>query len=214
MSVLLNSPCISHLFSQLIYDGEHVYLTYFVYAHYLSVFFRRWTINVQCIWAVFSMQCIWALCWRSSPLADDVSSHINSPGISHLSSQFISDGKHLFFDTSHLHVFVYAHYYLLLSVCILQDAQMFLYSWQDVPQSRALCWRSSPLADDVSGHVNSPVISHSFSQLIFDWWWAFILWHISPILFMLSSSICLYIVRCMNGLTLFARRSSYLRFLF
>ena len=35
MSVLLNSPCIAHLFSQLIYDGEHLYLTYFVFARYL-----------------------------------------------------------------------------------------------------------------------------------------------------------------------------------
>ena len=36
----INSTGISHLFSQLIYDGEYLDFTYFVYAHYLSVFCR------------------------------------------------------------------------------------------------------------------------------------------------------------------------------
>ena len=65
------------------------------------------------------------------PLADDISGDVNSPGISHLLSQLISDGEDL-----DLTDFVYAHYYLL-SVCLLQNAQTVSHSWQNVRQGRA-----------------------------------------------------------------------------
>ena len=64
-------------------------------------------------------------------LAEDVSGHINSPGIimSLIFSQLTSDGEHL--DLTH---FAYAHYYLL-SVYLLQDVQTVSHSWQSVRQN-------------------------------------------------------------------------------
>ena len=99
------------------------------------------------------------------PLAHDFTGHINSPGISHLISQltllwwwtFVLWHISPIMTYLTYNYFVYAHYYLL-SVYLLQDVWTVSHSWQDVQQSLALCWHSSPLADDVSGHVNSPGI--------------------------------------------------------
>ena len=126
------------------------------------------------------MDCLILLARRSAKLSSmltfitsiaDISGHVNSPGVSHLFSQLIYDGEHVY-----LTYFVFDRYYLL-SVCLLQNAWTVSHSWQGIQQSRALCWSSSPLADNVSSHVNSPGIS---SQLISDGKHLAILWHISP----------------------------------
>ena len=91
------------------------------------------------------------------PLTDDISGDINSTGISHLFSQLISDDEHLDF----IH-FVYAQCYLL-SIRLLQNVQTISHSWEDVQQSQASFDLHHPLADNVSGHVNSPGTPHLFS---------------------------------------------------
>ena len=119
-----------------IFFWHYYYFTYFAYAHY---YFLLFVFVLQDTWTVsYSWQDVQLSVDVPHPLAYDVSSDVNSPGISHLFSQLIYDGEHL--DLTHI---FYAHYYLL-SVCLLQNVQTVSYSWQDVQQSQALCLCSSP----------------------------------------------------------------------
>ena len=121
------------IFLQLIYDGEHLDLTHFAYAHYylLSVYLvqESHTLGKMFVKAGLSVDV-------HHPLADDVSSDNNSPGLSHLFSQLIYDDEHFFSDI--VTYFAYAHYYLL-SVYLLLDVQTVSHSWQNVQLSRGLC---------------------------------------------------------------------------
>ena len=117
----VNSIGISHLFSQLISDGEHFfwhyyYFTYFAYAHY---YFLLFVFVLQDTWTVsYSWQDVQLSVDVPHPLAYDVSSDINYPGISHLFSQLIYNGEHL--DLAHI---FYAHYRPLLSSLCLPFAE-------------------------------------------------------------------------------------------
>ena len=127
-------------------------VTYFAYAHYylLSVYLLQDEQTVSHSWQ--DVRNSWAFCWRLSSSWGHLWSFQLSWHISLIFSLFICDGEHL--------NLTYAHY--IFSLFILQDAQTVSHSWQDVRQSQVFCWCSSPLADDVSGHVNSPGISHLY----------------------------------------------------
>ena len=130
----INSPGISHLLSQLISDGEHLYLTNFVYAHHYLL-------------SVYLLQDI------HHPLADDVS------GLAHPTYFIARFWWWIFNFWHHVTYFAYAHYYLL-SVYLLQDAQTVSHSWQDISKAELSFDVHHPRADNISGDVNSRDITY------------------------------------------------------
>ena len=92
------------------------------------------------------------------PLADDISSDV-------LLAYFT------YFHSSSLIVYInfISHLFclwpLLSSVCLLQNLWTVSHTLQDIRQSQTLCWRSSPLVDDVSGHTHLTYF-HSSSLMV------------------------------------------------
>ena len=124
----INSPDISCLFSQLIYDGEHLDLTHFVYAHYLSGFcrMRGFLILLEKRSARPSSLLMFIT------LADNISGDVNSPGITYFQSSSLM--VNIYISPSLL---MPMHYYLL-SFCLLQNERTVSRSWQCVQQSQSL----------------------------------------------------------------------------
>ena len=96
-------------------------------------------------------------------------------------------------------IFTFWHYYYLLSVYLLQDAYAVSHSRQDIQQSWALRWLSSPPSWQ---HFQWCQLSwHHFTYF----WWTFIFWHISPILQLLipitNFLICMSLYCRMHGLS-------------
>ena len=100
----------------------------------------------------------WQDCWHSSPQADDVSCHVNSPGLSHLFSQLISDREHLY-----LTHFVYAYYYLLSLSVLCRTHGLSHTLGKLFSKAKLSVDVHHPLADNVSCHVNSPGTPYLFS---------------------------------------------------
>ena len=65
------------------------------------------------------------------------------------------------YSLTYLIYFAYTHYFFLLFICVLQIGKIFNEDQLSVDVHH-------PLAEGVSNHINSPGISHLFSQLISD----------------------------------------------
>ena len=217
---------ISHLISQLISNGEHLFSDI---SHQLNVFrlcpllssihlsIAECTDNlVMSSGTSIFLSVTLTLLERRTVKLHDLSVDIHLPlAWCHLRSrQFFStlltyltyfhssltfNSEHLFSDISHL--FVYAHYYRL-SVCLLQDTQMVshhtlgkMFSISEI--SVDIRYSQLMISLVMSVLLSSPGMSHLISQLTlisrYLWWWTFILWHISPILFMPITSCILYL---------------------
>ena len=95
-----NSSGLSHLFSQLVSDYEHLFSD--IFSTILPVPITIFSLSIYCRMCRLS-QALGKMLSKAElsvdvhhHLTDDVSGDVNSPGISHLLSELISDSEHLY----------------------------------------------------------------------------------------------------------------------
>ena len=160
---------LSHLFSQLIYDGEHFFSD--IMSPILPMPITIFSLSTYC-WMCKQFQTFGKMFGKAElfvdvhhPLADDVSGDDNSSGLSHLFSQLVSDGERLFSDMSPILPMPITIFSLSIycRVCRLSHALGKMLS-----KAKLSVDVHHHLTGDVSGDVNSPGISHLLSELISD----------------------------------------------
>ena len=128
---------------------------------YLSVLQNAWTVSHS--WQDVPANLCFLLMFIT-PLAEAVSDHINSLGISH------------FFHSSSLMVNIYFWHTHVRHLFCLRPFLSIYYRMHKQSHTLGKTFNKTqlsvdihhPLAEGVSSHVNSPGISHLFSQLISD----------------------------------------------
>ena len=135
------------------------------------------------------------------PLNEGISSDVNSPGISHLFSQLISDGEHFFLTLLLFHLFCLCPLlFSFICVCIAGYVNSLIL----LARRSAVCWRSSPPSlwclqwSQLHWHISLILTAHL-------WCWMF---RSHPyFLCLLLSSLCLSFAGWAKSLALLARSS-------